>query len=184
MTKKQALIIIDIQNDYFEGGKNPLVNPELATDNAVQLKDKFKHLERPVIYIQHIDHTEDAPLFEAGTDGIEIHEKFNLQSDDIVIEKQYPNSFLGTTLQDTLQEYGVEQLVITGMMTHMCIDSTTRAAAELGYEPILIEDTTATCNLEYKGQMAEAKDVQNAFISALSNFAVVTTTTVFLSNLK
>ena len=65
------------------------------------------------------------------------------------------------------------------MMTHMCIDSTTRAAAELGYEPILIEDITATCNLEYNGQMAEAKDVQNAFISALSNFAVVTTTTEF-----
>ncbi|RRJ45863.1 isochorismatase family protein, partial [Pseudomonas aeruginosa] len=91
----------------------------------MQLKDKFKSLELPVIYIQHIDHTEGAPLFEAGTDGIEIHEKFNVQSDDIVIEKQYPNSFLGTTLQDTLQKYDVEQLVITGMMTHMCIDSTT-----------------------------------------------------------
>ncbi|MCT1926799.1 cysteine hydrolase family protein [Staphylococcus pasteuri] len=181
MTKKQALIIIDIQNDYFEGGKNPLINPEAATDKAVQLKDAFKEQQLPVIYIQHIDHTEGAPLFEAGTNGIEIHEKFNVQSDDIIIEKQYPNSFLGTTLQDTLKEQGVEQLVITGMMTHMCIDSTTRAAAELGYQPILVEDTTATCDLEYNGETVDAKNVQTAYISALSNFASVTTTSEFLT---
>jgi len=75
----------------------------------------------------------------------------------------------------------VEQLVIIGMMTHMCVDSTTRASKELGYEPIVIADATATKSLAFNGREISAIDVQGAFLSALKNFAQVITAAEFLS---
>ncbi|WP_229727615.1 isochorismatase family protein [Sporolactobacillus putidus] len=90
--------------------------------------------------------------------------------------KTYPNSFLQTVLKEKLQEQGVNQLVICGMMTHMCVDSTTRQAKELGYQVKLISDACATRDLSYGQSIVSATDVQNAFLSALSSFSEVEST--------
>lgn len=178
---KQALLVIDVQNDYFPGGKMALHQPEQALAQVNQLENYFISKNLPVIYIQHIKHAENADFFGAGTIGAELHPELKTDAQSIIIEKHFPNSFLETTLAATLRELSVEQLVICGMMTHMCVDSTTRAAREMGYQPILIADATATKDLTFGGKTAAATDVQTSFLAALQNFAEVKTTAEFLA---
>lgn len=174
-------MIIDVQNDYFKNGKMELENPEKALEKINKLEDKFIELNLPIIYIQHINYRENATFFTHNTAGVNLHERLKTRENSIIIEKQFPNSFKDTLLLGTLQSLGVEQVVITGMMTHMCIDSTTRAASELNYKPILISDATSTKNLTYLEEEVPARYVQLSYLSALRNFALVETTTEFIT---
>ncbi|MPW45518.1 cysteine hydrolase family protein [Acinetobacter guerrae] len=176
---KKALLVIDVQNDYFEGGAMPLALPELALAHINQLEALFLAENLPIIYVQHIN-TPEALFFRPETHGVALHPQLQVRDDSIVIEKTLPNSFLKTSLGYTLQHLHIEQLVITGMMTHMCIDSTTRAAAECGYQPILIADATATRDLKFCDQITCAADVQIAFLAALATFAKVKNTHEFI----
>jgi nicotinamidase-related amidase len=133
---KQALLIIDVQNDYFKNGKMELVNPDDALAKINQLEDHFIHNNLPIIYIQHINPSA-AIFFQENTVGVALHPQLQVQDSSIIVEKHFPNSFVETELQEILKQHQVEQLVITGMMTHVCIDSGTRAAKELGYQPIV-----------------------------------------------
>ena len=178
---KQALLVIDVQNDYFKGGAMPLVNPEQALTHIHQLEQYFSAKELPIIYIQHINPSE-ARFFRVHTEGAALHSHLHLKENSIIIQKTRPNSFLNTSLEETLKQLGVEQLVITGMMTHMCIDSSTRAAAELGYQPILVADATATRDLQFAGQITAAAEVQIAFLAALSNFAKILNRQAFIED--
>jgi len=176
---KQALIIIDVQNDYFKNGKMELVQPDQALEKIKQLEQYFSEKNLPIIYVQHISPPQ-ASFFQENTDGVSLHSELNAGSDSLIVIKHYPNSFLETNLDEVLKAHQIEQLVITGMMTHICIDSGTRAAKELGYEPILIADATATHDLTFNGKIVKAEDVQNAFLAALSMFADVQSTAEFL----
>lgn len=176
---KQALMVIDVQNDYFEGGAMTLVHPEQALHHIQQLERWFLAQNLPIIYIQHINSAQ-ASFFRPDTNGAELHSELQLQRNSIILQKHKPNSFLATDLDQILQQLSVNQLVITGMMTHMCIDSTTRAATELGYQPILIADATATRDLHFNDQLTSARDVQTAFLAALSNFATIQKTHQFI----
>ena len=178
---KQALLIIDVQNDYFKNGKMELVNPELALQYTNQLEDHFIQNNLPIIYIQHVNPT-SASFFQENTVGVELHPQLKVTENSIIVEKHFPNSFLETNLQALLQQHQVEQLVITGMMTHVCIGSGTRAAKELGYQAIVIADATATRDLEHAGKTVKAADVQTAFLSALGFFATVQNTADFLAH--
>lgn len=177
---KQALLVIDVQNDYFKQGKMELHLPEVALHRINQLEVFFTRNNLPIIYIQHIKDQLDADFFARGTTGSHLHDGLNIHSSSIIIEKHYPNSFFETTLKEHLDSLKIEQVVITGMMTHMCIDSTTRASKEFGYNPILISDATATRNLAFQGHEVLAEDVQLAFLAALENFSQVMTTDHFL----
>ncbi|PCF48802.1 cysteine hydrolase family protein [Staphylococcus delphini] len=177
---KYGLLIIDVQNDYFSGGKMALHQPDKALTKIQHLKQDFSAKHLPIIYIQHINTKPNPTFFEADTEGVALHSELALQPESIIIEKHFPNSFLQTELQATLDQLDVDRLVITGMMTHMCVDSTTRAAAELGYHPVLIHDATATRTLTFNGNDVEASDVQNAFISSLTNFSTVMSTDKWL----
>lgn len=178
---KQGLLIIDVQNDYFEQGKMPLNHPNQALKQIKRLENYFEANRLPILYIQHIKEAADAGFFKRGTVGARLHPDLNVNEDSLIIEKHFPNSFDKTDLEKALKTMAVEQLVIIGMMTHMCVDSTTRASKELGYEPIVIADATATKSLAFNGREISAIDVQGAFLSALKNFAQVITATEFLS---
>lgn len=180
---RQALVIIDVQNDYFSGGKLPLEHPERALNNINQLEEVFQKNKRPIIYIQHIKKTTPANFFEEGTPGVALHSGLYIKNDSVIIEKEYPNSFYHTALMDYLKQNRVEQLIITGMMTHMCVDSTTRAAKEFGFSPILISDATATKGLMIDDEQVSAQNVQLSFLAALENFAIVQTTQDYLNNI-
>lgn len=176
---KQALLIIDVQNDYFKNGKMELINPDNALAKINQLEDHFFYNNLPIIYIQHINPS-DASFFQENTVGVALHPQLQVKDSSIIVEKHFPNSFLETKLQEILKQHQVEQLVITGMMTHVCIDSSTRAAKELGYQPIVIADATATRDLEHDGKIVKAAAVQTAFLSALGFFSTVQNTADYL----
>ncbi len=167
---KTALILIDIQNDYFSNGKMELVGSDSASRNAKKILEKFRQDNNLIIHIQHISTREGSTFFLPNTFGAEIHENVKPKNDEKVIVKHYPNSFRETELLEYLKANDIEHLVILGMMTHMCVDATTRAAKDFGYTIDVIGDTCATKNLEVNGISVEAKDVQTSFLSALNYF--------------
>ncbi|MEG0915738.1 MAG: cysteine hydrolase family protein [Myroides sp.] len=178
----KALIVIDIQNDYFENGAIELVKPIEASLNARKLVDFFRTKNLPVVHIQHLSADANLPIFVPGTFGSEIHENVKPQDGEKVIQKYYPNSFKETDLLDYLKSKGITEVVVTGMMTHMCIDSTTRAAKDLGFDCTVIGDACASRDLEINGKTVKAEDVHNAFLSALTFFyAKVQSTEEYLS---
>ncbi|WP_026714151.1 cysteine hydrolase family protein [Flavobacterium daejeonense] len=167
---KKALLIVDIQNDYFVNGKMQLFNSEEAGKKAKLILEKFRSENLPVFHIQHIATRTDATFFIKGTNGVEIHDYVKPLKEEIVIEKTFPNSFRETDLLKYLQVQEITDLVIVGMMTHMCIDATTRAAKDFGFNCIIIEDACATKDLEVNNKKVKANEVQTAFLSALNYF--------------
>ena len=166
----KALILIDIQNDYFENGAMQLVDAEKASNNAKLVLEKFRKEQIPVIHIQHIANRPGSTFFIPKTKGAEIHKTVKPMSKEKVIVKHFPNSFRETELWEYLKSKNITDLIICGMMTHMCVDSTTRAAKDLGYNCVVIGDACATRDLELNGIKVKAIDVQTTILSALSNF--------------
>tara|TARA_R110000868_G_scaffold305561_2_gene566566 strand:- start:1224 stop:1805 length:582 start_codon:yes stop_codon:yes gene_type:complete len=176
----KALIIIDIQNDYFENGAMELVGALEASEKAKQLLSKFRNDNLPIIHIQHLA-SASGTFFLPNTVGQEIHKNVTPLSGEKLIVKNYPNSFRETELLDYLKSKSSTELVFVGMMTHMCIDATVRAAKDFEFECTLISDATATRDLQINGKDVKAADVQNAFLAGLSSFyATVKTTEEYL----
>jgi nicotinamidase-related amidase len=164
---KTALILVDIQNDYFAGGRMELVGMEAAAEEAGRLLAYFRENRMPTFHIQHISTREGATFFLANTPGVEIHASVKPAPDDPVIQKSFPNSFRETALFEALKDFGVDHVVICGAMSHMCIDATTRAAADLGFQCTLIHDACATRNLDFGNKKVLAEDVHASFMAAL-----------------
>ena len=180
---KQALIVIDVQNDYFPGGAMTLVNMAQAAANCQRLLNRFRDLKAPVFHVQHIMTRAGATFFLPDTFGCEIHESVQPHEDESLIVKHYPNCFRQTSLSEQLTQVQVQDVVICGAMTHMCVDSSTRAAFDLGYNCTVIDDACATRNLVFNNQQVSAADVQAAFMAALSvPFAAVLSTQQFLED--
>jgi len=163
----KALIVIDLQNDYFKGGKIELVNSELALKEANIAIKIAREKGYKIYFIQHIAAKKDASFFLPNSYGVKLHENLDIQNDTI-IQKHYPNSFRETTLKDELDKHNINKLIICGAMTHMCIDTTVRAAFDLGYKIELLANACATKDLSFNGNTVLAKDVQNSFLSALN----------------
>lgn len=180
-----ALLIIDVQNDYFPGGKMTLEKSEQAAENIRKVLDYFRENHLPVIHIQHISTNDGATFFLPGTEGVKINNRVLPQENEKIITKHFPNSFRETDLLNYLQSKKIKNLVITGMMTDVCVESTTRAAFDFGFSNTVIGDATATRNRELNGEVIKAEEVQRSFlagISALGNlYARVINAKEFLS---
>jgi nicotinamidase-related amidase len=162
-----ALIIVDLQNDYFPGGRMTLHEIDRAAANAASLLDHFRKTGRPAFHIQHTWEDASAPFFVAGTPGAAIHESVAPRPAEPVIVKHFPNSFRESDLLEQLRRAGAKDLTICGAMSHMCIDATTRAAADLGFNCSVAHDACATRDVEFEGQKVAARDVHAAYMSAL-----------------
>ena len=163
-----ALLIIDIQDDYFPGGAMALHNPEAAATNAAKLIAAYRQKGRPVIHVQHIAARPGATFFLPNTRGAEIHESVRPLPGETLIQKNFPNCFRGTKLLEHLKGAGIDALTIAGMMTQMCVDTTTRAAADLGFACSLAHDATATRELAFGGAKVPAEQVQLAYLAGLN----------------
>lgn len=163
-----ALLIIDIQNDYFPGGAMELEGSAEAGAQAGKLLEAFRGKGLPVIHVQHISTRPGASFFVPGTNGIEIHPSVSPRKGETIIQKNFPNSFRDTPLLQHLRDKDITRLVIAGMMTQMCIDTTVRAAADLGFECLLAHDACATRALSFGGVSVSAESVQAAFLAALN----------------
>jgi nicotinamidase-related amidase len=164
----KCLILVDLQNDYFPGGAMELVGIKEAAAHARILLDNFRKTRSPVIHIQHIALQPGAAFFLPGTDGANINGTVTPLGGETVITKNFPNSFRDTSLLKVLKEAKTDELVISGAMSHMCIDATTRAAFDLGFTCIVAEDACATRDLVFKGKTIRASEVHASFMAALS----------------
>ncbi len=165
-----ALLVIDIQNDYFPGGAMELEGADAAGAKAGAALEKFRKNGNPVIHVRHLPVRPGSTFFLPGTRGAEIHPLVAPRGNETVVEKNFPNSFRGTRLEQTLKESGVKNLVVAGMMTHMCVDATVRHAADLGYKITLLGDACATRAQSYAGEQVPARQVHAAFLAALNGF--------------
>lgn len=179
---KTALIVVDIQNDYFPGGKWQLDNVEAAADNAHAVIEAARRKGDLVIHIQHVSLEKDATFFVADTHGVQLYPKTaNLPSERVVV-KHHMNPYRGTDLHKILQEHGIEAVVAIGNMSHMCMDAVTRASDDFGYQTTVVHDACATHCLEFEGVKVSAQQVHAAFMAALRfGYADVVSTEAFVA---
>jgi nicotinamidase-related amidase len=180
-----ALLIIDIQQFYFEGGKLPLVRPVEASLQAKLLLERFRQLGRPVIHVQHMPKGMTRPDPTGCDPQYRIQENVLPLPGELVIGKHEANSFRDTDLEARLEALGVKKLVISGMQTHMCVEAATRAAADLGYAVTVVHDACATRDLTFGGTTVPAAQVHAATLAALSGtYARVVSAAELLAELK
>lgn len=169
-----ALVLIDLQNDYFPAGAMELVGAEAAVAQAAKLLKAFRQSALPVFHVQHISNRAGATFFLPGTAGAEIHASVSPAEGETLVTKHFPNSFRETSLHDLLHSVYASKLVLAGMMTHMCVDTTVRAASDLGFQCFLAGDACATRDLQFSSENVQARDVQLAYLAALNGmFATV-----------
>lgn len=164
----KALVIIDIQNDYFPGGKWPLANADLAADNAAKALERARAQGDLVIHVKHEFESADAPFFVPGSQGAKIHAKLTPRDNEPVVLKHRVNAFLDTPLPGLLEEHRISELTVVGSMSHMCIDAATRAAADLGYTVTVLHDACATRDLEFNGVTVPAAQAHAAYMASLA----------------
>jgi nicotinamidase-related amidase len=169
----KALLIIDIQDFYFPGGKSALVAPEKAAENAALLLSDFRRKNLTVIHVRHNS--------EAGG---KINDIVKPLPKEKIISKDAVNCFVGTDLLDFLRNNKTDTLVICGMQTHMCVEAATRAASDFGFKCILIHDACATKDLKFGDKLIKAEDVHYSTLSTLKNYATVISTDEYLNPRK
>lgn len=174
---KTALVMIDIQNDYFPGGKMQLPGAKEALIKAEHLLDCARRSEMAVVHIRHISVSQDDSFFLDGTFGSEINGGVSPVKGETIVIKHYPNSFRQTCLQEFLLSSGIGRIVFCGMMSQMCVDTTVRAAYDMGYECILIHDACAAQMMKFMDITVPATQVHAAFMASIDGtFARVMST--------
>jgi nicotinamidase-related amidase len=167
-----TLIMIDCQNTYTRGVME-LEGVQAALDEAAALLDRARSAGIPIIHIQHSDGP--GSLYDIDGESGAIVARVAPRDGEPVVVKSYPNSFVGTDLDERLQASKASNLVIAGFMTHMCVNSTARGAFNLGYAPTVVAAATATRALPGSGgTTVSAAAMQAASLAALADlFAVV-----------
>jgi nicotinamidase-related amidase len=167
---KTCLLVIDVQDFYFPGGSLPLENPEAAGANCASLLKKFRDGKQLIVHVGH-----KAPK------GASFHADVTPREGEKIVMKSEVSAFNGTDLLSYLRENGVGRLVICGMQTHMCVEGTVRAAHDLGFTCILVQDACATRALTWGGRTVAAADVHSSTLSTLDRtYATVVDTKTFL----
>ena len=181
---KTGLLIVDIQNDYFPGGRMELVGSVDASKNAGDLLSAFREKGLPVFHLQHISSRPGAAFFLPNTPGAEIQGNVAPFKERSLSGRIFQTAFRGTNLLERLKESEVTRLVVAGMMTHMCIDTTVRAAFDLGFQCELAHDACATKALSFGSETIPARQVHLSFVSALQGvFASVSSTREIIAKL-
>ena len=168
--RHKALMIIDIQDFYFPGGKSALVAPEKAATNAALLLSDFRRKNLMVIHVRH-----------NSEPGGKINDIVQPLPTEKIISKNAINCFVGTDLLDFLRNNKADTLVICGLQTHMCVEAATRAASDYGFKCILIHDACATKDLKFGDRIIKAEDVHYSTLSTLKNYAEVISTDEYLN---
>jgi nicotinamidase-related amidase len=162
-----VLVLIDIQNDYFPGGRMELEGAEQAGGAAAGVLARYRAAGLPVFYVRHENLRPGSTFFLPGTAGADIHPCVAPLPGEAVILKHFPNAFRDTGLLEALRALPATRLTICGMMTHMCVDTSVRAAFDLGFAVRLAADACATRDLAFGGRSVAAADVQTAYLAAL-----------------
>lgn len=172
--KNTALVIIDIQNDYFSGGAFALDGVDIAAQKASELLEIFREQNLPIVHIQHENTKPEMGFMLPGSIGQKINDSVKPKKSETCFTKHYPNAFWQTELENYLNELNIQHLVIAGMMTHMCVSSTARAAMERGFLTTLIQDACATRSIEFDGEVISGKTVHKTALAELTLISKIT----------
>jgi len=165
---ESAIIVIDLQNEYWPSGHVPLEGVEAAAANAALVLEKARAGGGFVVHVQHLSADPNMPIFVPGSKGAEINATVRPIEGEPLVQKYYPNAFRDTGLRKVLDDKGVKDVVIVGAMSHMCIAATARAAADFGYNVTVLHDACATREVEFGGVTVPAAQVHAANMSALA----------------
>ena len=169
---QRALILIDIQDFYFVEGTSQLVQPEEASEKAANLLAAFRESDELIVHVRH-----------AANSNASIHQNVIPLSDEKVITKKYVNSFRETELLNYLRENEITQVVICGMMTHMCVEAAARASADYGFDVVVIDDACATRDLTFGQNTVKAADVHTSALATIEGYyGKVSTVDEFLAD--
>jgi nicotinamidase-related amidase len=168
---QRALIVIDVQNEYFDGGL-PITDPPTQTSlaNIGRAMDAASERGIPVIVVRHTDDEPDGEIFREGSHGWELHPDVERRPRDHLVTKAMPGSFTGTQLESILSDAGVDTVAITGYMTHMCVDTTARQAAHLGLGVEILDDATGSLPVKSSGGSASGEELHRATLVAQGQF--------------
>jgi nicotinamidase-related amidase len=155
---KTALLIVDIQNFYFPGEGPGLVHAQEASLVAKEVLQIFRDHKQLVVHVRH-----------KTNKGFEIHPNVAPLSTEKIITKEEVNSFQKTDLLEYLKSNGINRLVIIGMQTQMCLEAAVRAAHDLGFECMVVQDACATRDLKFGDKTIKAEDVQTAVLATLTD---------------
>lgn len=162
-----ALLLLEIQNDYFPNGRIPLEKSLEASAKAQAVLQAYRDSKRPIIHVQHISTHPNATYMLPCTKGAEFYSAVQPVKGEIIVKKHYPNSFKDTNLLNQLIKNQINHLVICGMMTQLTVDATVRAAYDLGFSCTVVHDACAARQLEFNHSPIPAQDVHHAFLAAL-----------------
>jgi nicotinamidase-related amidase len=160
-TVDEALLVIDVQNEYFTG-LLPVTFPEDSLSNILRAMDYAASVGMPLAIIQHSAAAKDSPTFRKGSEEWKLHPEIELRRRDILIEKSLPGSFTGTGLERWLREAGVGSIAICGYMAQMCCDTTARQAFHLGFQVDFLCDAIGTLAVQNSAGAISAPDLHRA----------------------
>lgn len=163
---KRGLVVVDLQNEYLPTGKLPLIAIEAAVANAVRVISHSRNTATPVFHIRHESTDGGVPVFLKGSNGAQTQPAVAPVRDEPVIVKAHINAFRETDLKQQLEAAGIEQLVVIGAMSHMCIDAVVRAAADMGYPVTVLHDACATLDLTFGGVTVPAAHAHATMMAA------------------
>ena len=179
----QALVVIDVQNEYVTGGL-PIVHPpvEEALGRIGAAMDAAAAAGLPIVLVRHTEPDPTAGVFVAGTPAWQLHDDVVMRAHDVVVDKGLPGAFTGTDLETWLRDHGVDSLVVAGWMTHMCVDTTTRQAMHRGFEVTVLEDATGTIDVSDDLPAALVHRVELGILA--DGFARVSTTAAWTAEVS
>ena len=165
----RALLVIDVQNEYFIGAL-PITYPVGHLERILAVMDSAARKKVPTIVIRHHQSQADSPIFRKGSKEWELHAEVARRPHDLLIDKTLPGSFTGTGLEQWLKSAGVDTLTISGYMTHMCCDTTARQAMHSGYKVEFLSDATGTLPVTNSAGSVTAEELHRATLCAQQMF--------------
>ncbi|WP_436715546.1 cysteine hydrolase family protein [Roseiconus lacunae] len=166
---KRALIVIDVQREYFEGAL-PVRHPEGHLEKILNVMDAAHDANVPTVVVRHHQPDPESPIFCKGSDLWQLHEQVESRPRDIIIDKQLPGSFTNTQLDSFLKEREIDTVCVTGYMTQVCCDTTARQAMHLGYSVEFLNDATGTLDVENKAGSVSAEELHRSILVAQQMF--------------
>jgi nicotinamidase-related amidase len=163
-----ALLVIDIQNFYFDKGAVPLTGSVEAAAQARRVIDLFRAKKLPIIHVRHASKTTKFVDGAPADPQYRFHEQVLPAAGEKVITKHFASSFRETELLDYLRQQKITALVVVGMQTHMCVEAAARAATDLGFDVTVLSDACATRPLSYGGKTVPAEMVHAAALAAIN----------------
>jgi nicotinamidase-related amidase len=180
---KRALLVIDVQNEYFFG-KLPVSHPPGSLGNILRVMDVAAAQQIPVVVIQNTSLAANSPVFRKGSPEWELHPEVARRHREVLIEKNWPDSFAETTLAEWLKGNGIDTLTVCGYMTQMCCDTTARRAYHLGYGVEFLSDATGTLAFKNEAGSVTAEELHRAILVTQCRFSKVLKTDEWVGQLS